>query len=92
MKETSDYDVCSPEYYGFGVGVMKRIKVCQQCGASEPSDMYTCRECGARLPAWTLFQQYQKMHRQCPVCDTVLADGMKFCPHCGVRIEDEKRE
>jgi len=57
--------------------------VCLQCGASEPAERYVCSRCAARLPAQTLFQQYQRMHRQCPVCDTVLAAGMKFCPHCG---------
>ncbi len=92
MKALAEFDVCSPEYYGFGIGIMKRTKVCKCCGASEASNRYLCRKCGARLPAQTLFQQYQRMHRQCPVCDTVLSSGMKFCPHCGVKLEKEKSE
>lgn len=84
MKTASVFDAGSPEYYGFGVGIMKQIKVCSRCGASESSERYICGQCGARLPAKTLFQRYQQMHRRCPVCDTVLAEGMKFCPHCGV--------
>lgn len=90
MKETTGYDVSSPEYYGFGVGIMKQIKVCGKCGASEPSERYTCSRCGALLPMQTLYQRYQKMHRQCPVCDTVIARGMKFCPHCGIRLTGEQ--
>ena len=38
MKETTAFDISSPEYYGFGVGIMKQIKVCTRCGASESSD------------------------------------------------------
>ena len=92
MKANTQFDINSPEYYGFGVGVMKQIKVCSQCGASETSDRYSCSQCGARLPNHTLYQQYRRMHRQCAVCDTVLAPGMKFCPHCGVKLETEKSE
>ena len=84
MKTASVFDAGSPEYYGFGVGIMKQIKVCPRCGTSEPSGKYICGQCGARLPAKTLFQQYQQMHRLCPRCDTVLAEGIKFCPHCGM--------
>lgn len=90
MKGLTEFDVCSPEHYGYGIGIMKRIKVCPRCGASEPSEKYVCGQCGARLPAKTLFQQYQQMHRQCPVCDTVLAGGMKFCPHCGTKQTDKE--
>ena len=91
MIELAEFDVRSPEYYGFGIGIMKRIKVCTRCGASEASNRYVCGKCGARLPSKTLFQQYQRMHRQCLVCDTVLAVGMQFCPHCGVKLENKKR-
>ena len=46
MKTQTEFDVCSPEYYGFGVGIMKKIKVCARCGASEPADRYICGQCG----------------------------------------------
>jgi len=91
MKAAVEYDVCSPEYYGFGVGIMKRIKVCPQCGASEAAEKNICGQCGAALPAQTLFQQYRRMHSLCPRCDTVLSDGMRFCPHCGMKLGLEKR-
>lgn len=91
MKARAAFETGSPEYYGFGVGIMKQIKVCQHCGASESAGQYVCGECGARLPAQTLFQQYQRMHRQCAVCDTVLAADMKFCPHCGVKLDEAEK-
>ena len=92
MKETTVFDIGSPEYYGFGVGIMKQIKVCARCGESEPSDRYVCSRCGMRLPDQTLFQKYQQMHARCPVCDTVLSEKMKFCPHCGMKQKKEKSE
>jgi len=91
MKAKTEFAVGSPEYYGYGVGIMKQTKVCLSCGKSEPAERYICGECGSRLPEQTLFQQYQRMHRQCTACDTVLAPGMKFCPHCGMKLENEKR-
>lgn len=85
---------CRPERFGFGVEVMKRIKVCGYCGMTESADRYICSRCGNRLPEKTLFHRYQQRHRLCPVCDTVLAQGMRFCPHCGApqneRTEDER--
>ena len=90
MKETTAFDISSPEYYGFGVGIMKQIKVCTRCGESEPSDRYVCSRCGTRLPDQTLFQRYQQMHKRCPVCDTVLTEKMNFCPHCGMKLQKER--
>lgn len=90
MRSMTGFRADSPEYYGFGVGIMKSIKVCVHCGASEPSDRYVCGRCGARLPDQTLFQKYQQMHRRCPVCDTVLTESMKFCPHCGMKQTEKK--
>jgi len=89
MKELAVFDACSPEYYGFGIGIMKQIKVCRRCGASEEAGKYVCGTCGAGLPLNTLFQLYQQMHKRCPVCDTVLKETMKFCPHCGMNLEGE---
>ena len=90
MKARPEFGADSPEYYGFGVGIMKKIRVCARCGASEPAERYICRQCGARLPDQTLFQRYQQLHRRCAVCDTVLTETMKFCPHCGVKLESEE--
>ena len=36
MKETTAFDAYSPEYYGFGVGIMKQIKVCTKCTGNAP--------------------------------------------------------
>lgn len=77
--------------FGFGIEVMKMTKVCKRCARAMLADRYVCNHCGAKLPRETLFQLYQRTHRQCPICDTVLAAGMKFCPHCGVKLENEKR-
>ena len=85
----AEFDVYTPEYYGFGIGIMKQIKVCKRCGASEESNRHVCGKCGAGLPPATLFQQYQQMHRKCPICNTILTKAMKFCPHCGVKQEGE---
>ena len=90
MRRLTEFDVHSPEYYGFGIGIMKRIKVCEQCGASEEADRQVCRKCGAGLPEGTLYQRYQLMHRKCRVCNTVLNDRMRFCPHCGIRVESKR--
>ena len=91
MKNLAEFDVYSPEYYGFGPEIMKRIKVCTRCGAPEEASRYICRKCGAKLPPTTLFQRYQQMHRQCLVCSTILTAKMKFCPHCGVNLESNRK-
>ena len=91
MNESAEFDVRSPEYYGFGIGIMKRIKVCSRCGASEDADRSVCRKCGAGLPAATLFQHYQRMHKRCRACNTILTKKMKFCPHCGMNLKDERK-
>lgn len=81
--------LANPGEFGFGTEIMKHIKVCRHCGSTEASDRYLCSCCRERLPSQTLFQLYQKMHRACEVCDTVLAPYMHYCPHCGVQIKLE---
>ncbi len=81
-----DKAVCSQsEQFGFGPQVMKQIKVCRKCAHSNHAERYVCQNCGAVLPIETLYQLYQRQHRLCPICNTVLASGMNFCPHCGER-------
>lgn len=77
-----------PYEYGFGVQVMKETKVCKACGNIELAANYRCSKCGERLPRRTLFQIYQQKHKICEFCDTVLAVYMKYCPHCGTKIEN----
>lgn len=87
MKVQIEFVPALPDQYGFGVEVMKRTKVCGQCGAAQDCSRYVCIRCGAKLPQQTLFHIYQQRHRLCAVCDTVLASRMKFCPHCGAQID-----
>ena len=81
----------SMEQYGFGPNAMKKVKVCTQCGNPSPSDERFCKECGYRLPEKTLYDIYKERHVCCPTCDTVLSDGMSFCPQCGTKIETDKK-
>jgi len=89
MKARTEFVPVPPEQYGFGVEVMKRTKVCRQCGAAQHVSRYACGRCGAKLPQQTLFHVYQQRHRLCPVCDTVLAPRMNYCPHCGAELREE---
>ena len=73
--------------YGFGPAVMRGIRVCAECGMPAEASERKCRECGAKLPRETLFQQYKKRHRYCARCDYVVADDVRFCPECGTRIQ-----
>lgn len=78
------------EHYGFGPAVMKKMKVCQNCGAVAWADQQFCKECGKRLPKVTLYQRYREKHRCCPVCENVVADTMQYCPQCGTQIKERK--
>ena len=73
-------------YYGFGPSAMKKLRVCAVCGAPAPTDKNFCVECGHRLPDKTLYDLYLERHEQCPSCNTVLMDGMEFCPQCGTKL------
>ena len=73
------------ERYGFGLNVMRNIRICTNCGRPASADRNHC-SCGGVLSGETLFQQYKKRHRFCRRCDTVVANDVKFCPECGYRI------
>ena len=73
------------EHYGFGPSAMKKIIVCTHCGTPSSRRKHFCIECGHRLPDKTLYDLYLERHRVCPVCDTVLTNGMDFCPQCGTK-------
>ncbi len=83
-------ELADPEEFGFGIGVMKRIKVCRQCGRDESAQRDICSVCGKTLPSETLFELYRKKHERCTICDTVLALYMKYCPHCGTKVMEGK--
>lgn len=82
----------APEKLGFGVEAMKATRVCGHCGAVAGLDKYLCPECGGRLPRENLFEEYQKRHRLCPVCETVLAGYMRYCPHCGAKADEAEED
>ena len=73
------------ERYGFGLNVMRNIRICTSCGRPASADRIHC-SCGGVLSGETLFQQYKKRHRFCNRCDTIVANDVKFCPECGHRI------
>ena len=75
------------ERHGFGTGIMKNIRICQECGLPSTAADRRCRTCGGKLPRETLFQQYKKRHKCCPHCETVVAKDVQFCPQCGTRIQ-----
>ncbi len=75
------------EDYGFGPVAMKKLKVCTECRSPSPSRQQFCSICGHRLPGMTLYDIYKARHKCCPVCDTVLSDGMEYCPQCGTKTK-----
>ena len=74
------------EQYGFGPNVMKKTKVCPNCGQLARARSMICSRCGARLPFATLFDSYKRRHPCCPQCSTILTADTKYCPHCGQTI------
>lgn len=80
----------SMEQYGFGPNAMKKVKVCTKCGQPSPNAQQFCTTCGDQLPDKTLYDIYKERHPCCPKCDTVLSDGMDYCPQCGTKIETGK--
>lgn len=89
MQKRQQIVLTDPYEYGYGPKAMKEVKVCRHCGSIESANKYTCSQCGERLPSQTIFQIYQKKHKTCRLCDTVVAQYMKYCPHCGTPIEEE---
>lgn len=71
------------EQCGYGPNVMKRLKVCPNCGAVTDRKRSICPQCGMRLLYKTLYDRYLERHIRCDKCNTVLASDARFCPHCG---------
>lgn len=72
---------------GFGPKAMKSIKVCKECGKVSSDKQTICKECGASLPAESVYQEYKKMHLHCSCCDTVVPNNAHYCPQCGRNLE-----
>lgn len=78
------------EQFGFGPNVMKKTKVCKNCGQLARGKTMFCGQCGARLPFSTLFDSYKRRHPCCQHCRTILTTNTKFCPQCGRSVTMEK--
>ena len=78
--------LASMEQYGFGPNVMKRTKVCKNCGTIAYAAESICKVCGEKLPKETVFQQYKKRHLYCYRCDTVVPEKTLYCPQCGDKM------
>jgi len=71
------------EEFGFGPNVMKKTKVCTNCGRMVRGKAGSCPDCKAKLSGETLYDRYKQQHTCCPDCDTVLSPGSRYCPECG---------
>lgn len=78
------------EEYGFGPNVMKKNKVCSNCGIVVSAELENCNICGAPLPADTLFVKYVYLHKVCQVCNCVVKNDSHFCPQCGNVLFEDK--
>jgi len=78
--------------YGFGPEVMKRLKICAQCGVPADLTRHFCRECGSPLPEETLFDLYRLRHRHCEGCGWVPPREGKYCPRCGMLLPETSSE
>lgn len=72
--------------YGFGPDAMKQVQVCSRCGTMMSVKARSCSVCRAKLPRSSLFQIYKNRHRCCKNCDTVVQNGVIYCPVCGKKI------
>ena len=72
--------------YGFGPETLRRRKICPNCGKANSADRTDCVDCGARLPAMTLYDFYLSRHRCCPGCGVAVTDLARYCPECGARL------
>ena len=72
--------------FGFGPIVMKKTKVCVNCGQMAKRRGKVCPVCGMKLPRETLFDRYKRQHISCAKCSTVLASDSRYCPHCGKAV------
>lgn len=72
---------------GFGIDAMKSITVCQKCSSLEEAGRMFCTKCGARLSGTSLYSIYKSQHKNCVKCGYVISDRMRFCSHCGKKVE-----
>ena len=76
--------------FGFGPDVMKKNKVCCNCGKTCGAGKKYCDQCGTVLPRETLFDLYKSHHLYCPACDTVVVSTSQYCLQCGKSLRRNK--
>lgn len=74
------------EEFGFGPNVMKKHKVCSECGKMVDAKNEICFYCKTTLPEETLYDRYKQKHSSCPKCDTILTVDSQYCPTCGNKM------
>lgn len=74
-------------HFGFGIDSMKNSVVCPECNSLETCNKTLCSKCNCVLPKSSLYDLYKSYHKSCEKCGTVLSDYMRYCPHCGIKIE-----
>lgn len=87
VKAFEVFKLRNMEEHGFGPSIMKSIKVCRECGKVSSDKQTICKECGASLPADSVYQEYKKMHLHCSCCDTVVPNNALYCPQCGTNLK-----
>lgn len=78
------------EEYGFGPNVMKKNKVCVECGSVNSAELENCDICGTPLPEETLFIKYINLHKVCSICNCVVKSDANYCPQCGMVFLKDK--
>jgi len=78
--------------FGMGPYVMKKLKVCKNCGQITGAWRFFCPSCKRFLSVGTLFDTYKRMHFHCPYCKIMLTADTQYCPHCGRKVSFHSSE
>ncbi len=78
-------------HYGFGYEAMKRVKICEKCGAPASVHRLFCKECGAFLTRKSLYDKYKARHKVCGKCKTILPDAAEYCTQCGTKQNNKEQ-
>ena len=69
------------------IQVVKGVKLCENCGAENPSAGVFCSTCGSPLPQPVIPMDPNMV--LCPTCGKPVARGMRFCTNCGSPMPEE---
>lgn len=92
MRESKTEKFIKLGSYGMGPYIMKKIKICPQCGQIARRTSPICPACKKMLTRKTLFDEYKKMHFCCPSCDIPLTGDSRYCPRCGRKVDFRSNE